>query len=235
MKYIPALLITSMFSLSAYAQNGFYIAPSIGAGISNATKSPYAVGVYGYAASNHKSAVFSNNLQFGIGYRYKNWLFQTGIQYFKSGYKIDNLVFGTDFDPNNDNISGSGSYTIKINQIGIPLQVGYAIPLSNKLSLVPYVGVLSSFTFSGSSKLNEPGKLPKNSELSGAALNDYGRFTFWGLAGAQLEYKLSDKVSLFGGPSIQYKLGSTSNNNQQNFYNLNFNLGLKMNLKKKGN
>jgi hypothetical protein len=112
--------------------------------------------------------------------------------------------------------------------------VGYAIPFSNKLSLVPYVGVLSSFTFSGNSKFNEPGKLTSSSELSGAALNDYGRFTFWGLAGAQLEYKLNDKVFIFGGPSVQYKLGSTGNNYQQNFYNLNFNIGMKMNLKKKG-
>lgn len=234
MKHLPALLITGMFSLSAYAQNGFYLAPSAGAGIGNATESLYAVGVDGYAASNHKSPVFTNNLQFGVGYQYKNWRFQTGIHYFKSGYKIDNLVFGTDFDPNPNNISGSGSYEIRINQVGIPLQVGYAIPLSRKLSLVPYVGVLSSFTFSGNSKLNEPGKLPSNNELPGAALNDYGRFTFWALAGAQLEYKLSDKVSIFGGPSVQYKLGSTSNNNQQNFYNLNFNLGLKYNFEKKG-
>lgn len=233
MKQVPALLITGMFSVSAYAQNGFYLAPSTGAGISNATKSVYALGVDGYASFNHKSAIFSNNIQFGIGYQYKNWRFQTGIQYFKSGYKIDELVFGTDFNPTYKSISGSGSYKVAINQVGIPLQVGYAIPLSSKLSLVPYVGVLSSFTFSGNYQFNEPGKFTNN-ELSGAALNDYGRFTFWGLAGAQLEYKLSDKVFIFGGPSVQYKLGSTSNNNQQNFYNLNFNLGLKFNLNKKG-
>jgi hypothetical protein len=68
----------------------------------------------------------------------------------------------------------------------------------------------------------------------GAELNGYGRFTVWGLTGLQLEYKLNNKVSVFGGPSLQYRLFTTGDNTDGDFYNLNFNLGMKFNLGKGG-
>ena len=126
-------------------------------------------------------------------------------------------------------VTNLGTYKLSINQVGIPLQIGYAIPLSNKLSLVPQLGVIACYSFSGSTQYEEQAG---RTSLPGYALNDYGRFTFWGQAGVQLEYKLNNRFSLSGGPSLQYMLGGTGNNYSNSFYNLNFNLGLKINLGK---
>lgn len=232
MKYLSALLFTGIFSSPAFAQDGFYLSPSAGAGISNSGTSVYSTTANGYNVIMDKTPVPSYNMQIGVGYQYKKWRFQSGIQYFRSGFKIGALRFNEhfySFEP--AVLTGSGSYNISISQIGIPLQVGYAIPLSNKLSLVPYVGLLSSFTFAGSSRHDEYKETSKRS-LSGAELNGYGRFTVWGLTGVQLEYKMNNKVSIFGGPSLQYRLGTTGNNTEGSFYNLNFNLGMKIELGK---
>lgn len=234
MKFLSTLLFAGLLSLPAYAQNGFYFSPSAGAGIGSSTMSIYSIGLSGTSSTNSRVVILSTNLQLGIGYQHKNWRFQSGLQYFQSGYKIKDLTFGSDFDPNNPAGSGgTGSYKITINQVAIPLQVAYTIPLGNRFSLVPHIGALAAYTFSGTSRIDGNGGVTSKS-LSGAALNDYGRFTFWGQAGVQLEYKLSDKISLFGGPSAQYMLGGTGNNNEKNFYNIHFNLGLKIELGKGG-
>ncbi len=88
MKYLSALLFTGLLGSPAFAQNGFYFSPSVGAGISSTSSSIYSVGTNGELSTDSRASVFSTNVQLGIGYHYKNWRFQSGIQYFKSGYKI---------------------------------------------------------------------------------------------------------------------------------------------------
>jgi hypothetical protein len=177
-----------------------------------------------------KSPLFSYNIQASIGYRYKNWRFQSGIQYLKSGYEIKDLIFTQSPTPYTHAIVTSlGSYKVGFGQLGIPIQVGYAIPLNKKLSFIPYAGLFAAFTFSGSSRYEYKGEKSKNS-LSGAALAGYGWFTGWGKFGLQLEYKVNNKVSIFGGPSVQYELVTTGESMENSFSNFHFNLGLSISL-----
>lgn len=233
MKHLSALLCSGLLTIPAYAQNGFYLSPSVGAGMSSSSPSSYGTTSDGYSVLMDKTPIPAYNMQIGIGYQYKNWRFQSGLQYFRSGFKIGGLSFNTHFNPFDPAVLTNGSYNISISQIGIPLQVGYVIPLSKKLCLVPYAGLLGALTFAGNSRHDEHKQIT-NRSLSGAELNGYGRFTVWGLAGLQLEYKLNNKVSVFGGPSLQYRLRTTGGNTDGNFYNLNFNLGMKFNLGKGG-
>jgi hypothetical protein len=231
MKYLPAFLFAGFLTVPAYAQNGFYFSPSIGAGASNSSRASFATGIEGIIDANARSPIVSKNVQLGIGYQYKNWRFQSGIHYFQSGYKMDDLTHRAGFNPDITTLIHANTYKVTINQIGIPLQVGYVIPLSKRLTLEPYVGILAAYTFSGNSRLSSSTQDVKSS-LSGAALNGYGRFTGWGYAGLQLEYKVNNKISLFGGPSIHYKLVGTGAQYEKNFFNINCNIGVNIKLGK---
>jgi len=232
MKKLSAFLIAGMFAASAPAQNGFYLAPSVGAGIGSQTGSFSVLDANGDYTSKHKSSVLSYSAQIGIGYRYKNWRFQSGIQYISHGYQMKGLLFSTGFDPANPSVVTPGVYKVRFNQIGIPLQAGYAIPLGPRLTLVPGIGVMGAYLLSAQSALQHNGSSSPTDWDSGW-LKKYGRFTLWGQVNAQLEYKLSNKISLFGGPSVQYEFAHLDNSarNNQHAFNLHFNAGVRINLK----
>ncbi|WP_118975851.1 outer membrane beta-barrel protein [Taibaiella koreensis] len=230
MKYVLVLLLACPFATTLHAQNGLYLAPSIGAGLSNANRSVL-TGSGEMTMGNAKGPVFSQTAQLGIGYQYKHWRFQSGIQYFQGGYKTDDPIFRPATDNPAMPVSLKDEYRFVVHQVGIPLQVGYAIALSPRLTLVPYAGITTAFAFAGNARLSN-GAGTTGGGLEGIAVNDYGRFTLWGQAGLQLEYKLNNRISLTGGPSVQYRLAGTGNRDAKNYYNLNFNLGAKINLGK---
>lgn len=215
MKYVSALLLAGALSLSAHAQNGLYVAPSFGAGISGSTHK-----FSDFEGKSRKQSLFSYNAQLAIGYKHDRWSLQTGISYFKSGYKLNNLTFGSDFNP--DGPTASRNYTMELNQLGIPLQLGYSIPLGKRLSITPTAGLLASYALSGHSEIEDMGR----TNLSDIGWSGKGRFGLWGTLGVQLEYKLSDRFSLIGGPSLQYKLAG----GEKNLYNVQFHVGLKIKL-----
>lgn len=214
MKRKLTFLAACILTTTVYAQSGFYLSPSIGAG--TGSQSPF-------SSTPHYGQVLSKTAQIGIGYSYGRWRFQSGIQYFQSGFSFTNRP------PDVIGIPGSEGYRLTLNHIGIPLQVGYAIPLSSRLSLVPHAGFVAAFAFSGSSEIKNDVERYKGS-LPGSSIDQYGRFSLWGQAGLQLEYKINDKISLSGGPSMQYMLIGSGNGYEKNFYNLHFNLGAKINL-----
>lgn len=230
MKFAFVLFTACLLTAATtFAQNGFYLAPSIGAGLSNGSRFVPSDN-YGLTMGSAKGPVFSQTAQLGIGYGHKHWRFQTGLQYFQGGYKTDDPIFrpGTDVSTT---LPGTKEYRFVIHQVGIPLQVGYAIALSPRLTLVPYAGITPAFAFAGNARTSK-GPGATRGGLEGATINDYGRFTLWGQVGAQLEYKLNNKISLTGGPSLQYRIIGTGNSDARNCYNLNFNLGAKINLGK---
>lgn len=229
MKYIMLPVLMGILASSGYAQNGFYFTPSIGVGISS-SESFYNLDANGNLLETKKNPLFSYNIQAGIACRYKNLRFQSGIQYLRSGYQIKDLIYTQSPTPYSHTIvTSSGSYKVGFSLLGIPLEMGYAISLNKKFSLVPYAGLFAAFTFSGSSRYEYKGERSRNS-LSGAALAGYGWFTGWGKVGLQLEYKVNNKISIFGGPSVQYSLVTTGESMENSFSNFHFNLGLNIGL-----
>jgi hypothetical protein len=132
LKHLSTPLFSGLFSIPAYAQNGFYLSPSVRAGMSSSSPSAYGTAPDGSSILMDKTPIPAYNMQIGVGYQYKSWRFQSGIQYFSSGFKVDGFHIQEHFTPVDPLVSkDSGSYNVSISQIGIPLQVGYALPLSN--------------------------------------------------------------------------------------------------------
>ncbi len=235
MRYLITLLTAGALSATAHAQNGFYASASAGAGIAGANRShsnPNNVpGVL------NQSGVTGFNAKGSVGYRYKNWRLETGIQYLSTGYQLNNLTFSSDFDPGKTLTIGTGKYQITYGHIGIPLSIGYAFPISKKLSLVPTLGILATYNTGASTWIKEGG-VERTGSLSGDNFkNSYNNLSLWGTAALHLEYKINDRISLFGGPSVQYMISnfykkptnsSIFTAGQRN-YNLNIDLGIKFN------
>ncbi|WP_118949661.1 outer membrane beta-barrel protein [Taibaiella helva] len=229
LRYLAAALCLPALT---HAQNGFYLSASGGAGITNASK-PEPPGII----LEDKSAFMHYSARLNAGYQMNRWRFQTGIQYFTSGFKRD-LVFGNDFNPATpDIVNPSGDQRVTFHHIGIPVQVGYALPLGNRLKLVPTLGLLTTYNISASMRTRE-GSIKHTSSLTGADFSSqYNRISFWGTAAVHLEYRLSNKVSLFGGPSANYMIGNLAKPSvnsgfsySQRNYTIGFELGIKLEL-----
>ena len=232
-----ALFLAGAITLAApaFAQNGFYLSPSIGVGIGNVKMDLVYTNQNGNTIT--QSSILSYNAKIGIGYKYKNWRFQTGLQYFTTGYKLNGLLFSSQFDPNNPTIIGTGSSQLIYNHFGVPLQIGYTIWPGKKLSIVPYIGVLTSYNLGVKSKVNEGEKETVNKWPKESFENIYNRFSVWGTTALQLEYKVNKRISILGGPSMQYTISNFNHNpsgviykSTQRNYNINFDLGVNINL-----
>jgi hypothetical protein len=235
MRYLITFLAAGLLSATAQAQNGFYISSSIGAGMAGVNRSHAnpnnAPGVL------NQSGIVGLNAKGGLGYRYKNWRLETGIQYLSTGYQLNNLTFSSDFDPNKTLITGSGKYKITYGHIGIPVSVGYKLHLGEKLSLVPSLGVFASYNMGASTWTKEGGTERKNTFSGDDFKKEYNSLSLWSTAALHFEYKLSDKISLFAGPSAQYMISnfykeptnSTIFTAAQRNYNINIDLGVKFN------
>lgn len=232
------LYLAAVLALPAltHAQDGFYLSASGGAGMSNATRSESAGAITG-----KKTFLTNYNARLTAGYQLNRWRFQTGIQYMTSGYKSD-LVFSTDYDPLTGTVNPSGDARLTFRHIGVPIEVAYALPVGKKLSLVPSLGLLATYNINAQSKTRHHGNPENTHTLSGddfATL--YNRISLWGTASFHVEYKLNDKLSLFGGPSANYMITNMakqiegphipelSNISQRN-YSFGFELGIKLNL-----
>jgi hypothetical protein len=231
MKKILFLAGAIILAIPAFAKNGFYLSPSVGAGMSN-VKIDHA-----YNSPNEKSGLLSYNAKIGIGYKYKNWRFQVGLQYLTTGYKLNNLLFGSDFDPTKLIIIGTGSYQITYTHLGVPLQVGYTLRPEKKLSIIPYAGILTSYNLGAKSIINESGNETINTWTKEQFKNRYNTISIWGITALQLEYKVNERISIVGGPCVNYMISNFSQNPSvivhesiQRNYAFNFDLGVKINL-----
>jgi hypothetical protein len=149
MKKLCLLLATALCWGASHAQNGFYLAPHIGAGISqvkpSVAESPF---IKGNAS---RSWILCFNAEVGIGYRYKNLRIQSGIQYLTSGFQLDNIHIHQDPDPGSFYFLGGDDYwKFTYNHLAVPLNVGYAIS-RKRLSVVPYLGILVSYNLGAKS------------------------------------------------------------------------------------
>lgn len=201
MKYTLSLMTAGLIATGSFAQDGFYIAPSAGAGISGATKNYTIFNAAGNAIKN--SDVVNYNSKAAIGYRYKKFRFQVGIQYMTSGYKRDEIVFPGEYHPDSSaNTKDNSPFEVRYTHLMIPVQVGYNIRVSNKFSVVPYLGILAGYNLGAKTFITEAGK-ERSYTLTKADFNNrYNRLSLWGQISVQAEYRLGPIVSLTAGPSV---------------------------------
>jgi hypothetical protein len=222
------LLACFFFSTISKAQNGWYLmaAGSMGSsGIKQGSMWP----------EEYISNITGFNAQARVGYHHKKWRIETGLQYNVTGYK-QGLIFGSSFP---DTLP-TGSLKTTFRELSVPLQVGYEIPVSGKLSIVPYLGITTGLCL-GSYYTT---KLPDTTVISGKSDSKsfdyvYHKVNVWGSATIHAEYKLSSRWGIIAGPSFQYMLNNMmkrsaslipESNSVQHNYLLAFDLGLKMNI-----
>ncbi|PSK94309.1 outer membrane beta-barrel protein [Taibaiella chishuiensis] len=187
----------SMCALQAFARDGFYVAPSVGAGISNVKQDLFKLDPNGGLKT---SAIFNYNAQLGIGYRYGRWRLETGLQYTLTGYKYKDLVIVNNY-PNTAN----GESETRYGHLSIPLTVAYTIPLGSRWSFSPQAGALLSFNTGTRYSADFPGVLKIDSTWTSDKFKKERQATsVWGRVALQAGYKAGERVTLFAGPSMQY-------------------------------
>jgi hypothetical protein len=233
MKKILFLAGAVTFATGSFAQNGFYLSPSIGAGISNTKQDFFSLDPNGSKIK--RSNILSYNGSLNVGYKLNHWRFEAGIQYSISGYKMDDLVFGNNFP----DTTPQGSSEVQYQHLSIPLKVGYEIRLGNKFNLIPLAGIVTSYNLGATSINNLFGEGKKTYPWTKERFDyDNHRISIWGTAALRAEYKLSNRISIFAGPSVQYMISNLlkspySNpvyNASQRNYTVNFDLGVNIKL-----
>lgn len=235
MKKTLFLATAVLLAIPAFAQNGFYLSTTVGTGMSNVKQGYTFINENGSFVK--QTGIMNYNAKIGVGYQFKNWRFQTGLQYGTSGYKLKGSLFSADFDPITPYQQGASEYQLTYNHIGIPVQVGYVILPERKLSIVPQIGIFTSYNLGAHSSMVSQGEQKEHTWSKESFEGQYKRVSIWGTAAIQLEYKLSKRISLIGGPSVQYMINNFNYSpnpsffkSEQRNYAINFDLGVNIKL-----
>lgn len=199
------VLAFGLLAFQASARNGFYIAPALGAGISSEKQKFFYADEESYRPD--ADNVFSYSSGLYAGYNFKKWRLETGFQYTVSGYKYSNITLGAGVP-----ISIAGTLNNRYAHLSVPIRLGYAIRLNNKLSFIPYAGIVASYNLGARTTINVPGELEAAYRWTSKDFKDYYKsVSLWGSLALWLEYALHDRLSIFAGPAAQYMISNFMN------------------------
>ena len=226
-------------SISAFAQNGFFLEPGIGLGVTNVRTSsppdpyPFQYGAVGWY--NRTNVIFSYNPSLLIGYKHKGWTLTTGISFLKTGYKEDQLYF-IDLGTNEPNDKITEFYY----HIMVPLIFSEQFNIGKHFFIRPGFGFALSYNTTAIEKVEETGVYyyagaGKNQPLTRDEFDKvYFRFIGWEILRLQAGYKVNDRLNIIAGPEYQFMLSSFLKDNDN--YELNragtFKMGITWSLKR---
>ncbi len=194
------LLGLGMCALQAFAQQGFYVAPSVGVGMSNASHDFYKMVSGGGQIK--PSAVLNYNAQLSVGYGFGRWRVESGIQYATTGFIYKGLIMDT---PPGDIISGTEE--TRYYHLSVPLRVGYTLPLGSRRSLSPMAGALVSFNTGARTIVDFPVFRESDTKWTSDNFKTQKQGTsVWGNVSLQAGFRLNGRVTVFAGPGLQYML-----------------------------
>lgn len=231
------LAILFLWSVTAFAQRGFFLCPEIGIGIANtkAQHPPNTFGFpYGLTWQQPTKNVFTYNPSVLAGYQLEHWRITAGISFLKTGYKEDTTVGGG---------AGVSAFWFKETQyyyhLMIPIVFAYECHIGDHFSFTPGVG--GAFTYNTSSVIRTDmynlqwGDPYKNFKLTDDLFkSNYNRTGYWGIVQAQFGYKVNGRLNIVAGPEVQYMLTSIlkDNSNSQINYAYTFKAGIIWNVKR---
>ena len=223
------LLFCSLSSMTLHAQNGIYVKPSVGVGLSSVISN------YDHPTS----TIYNYNLRMGVGYERNKWRIETGVRYFTTGYKnAEYLVFENNINTTTGVITGSEKVnnTYTFTHIAVPVSIGYKIPLTKKLSLVPMAGALVSYNLKCHLKSVTDIYTYSVDYPQEEFERTYNRINVWGSAAINLEYKVGRRLKVAGGLQTDFMLNTMINSKfySQNYHQYNYdgtiNIGVKWHL-----
>jgi hypothetical protein len=221
------------WSTVAFAQNGFFLQPEIGAGMTNANWKPTS----SVASYPGQSPIFSWQGQLDLGYKAGKWRFITGLGYLRTGVNLKqgdlsyfyNYVFVQEINPLYTAFS-HGITDYNPHYI-VPVKIGYEVRrFSNRLSLTPLIGAELTRNLPRTFLIGEKTKQHETPEDFINAGNKNG---ITALLQLNFEYKVNSHYDLTFGPSVHYMYTSELNFKDEHDYAFLMNLGLKWNFKKR--
>ena len=230
MKKLNTILSFMLLCNILHAQkHQFYIEPTLSLGTSNVTQN------YIQTPLNNTSYNRSNMVNYngGIlaGYEAKRWKIETGIEYMSTGYRLKGVYFGTLF---NDIRNSSVSY--KYNHLYMPLQLSYAFPVWDDITVEPIIGTAVGFNL-GQKETNVYKDDKESSKMSKEVFNyRYNKMVLWGNTGFRFEYRIDRKFSILAGSTFNYMLTNFIKTSQvgyytgQHNYTILFNVGVRIRL-----
>lgn len=233
MKKLLLLLAVGILSVHAFAQNGFYLTPYIGAGIGNAQMN-YSAPVNVRILTPKEIFTYSAGLL--AGYKRGHCRFEIGVQYGTSGYRYTDQYFAA---PLPDSIY-IGSDKMVYKHLAVPIRFGYEFNIAKHLKFLPYLGITTTYNLGATEIVSIAGKETVKTKLTKDEFDyNYRRISFWGNASARLEYDCSRRYSVFIGPSVEYMINNFSKLNDlmlaahyptQRNYNVHIDIGTRINL-----
>ena len=228
------IIILSCFcSTVSLGQNGFFLAPEIGAGITGTRTNLYTINPFLIYSVNPTKKIFSYTTGLLLGYGYKNWEISGGAYFLKSGYS--ERYSAGDFVGYNIKVTESDYH------FAVPLILSYKFKFCSHFFLTAGAGAAFSYNCFATVKETDQiagsniASTTKKNLLHGSGFDEkYNRTSILGLVQAQIGYKLNDRLSVIAGPEVQYMLTSLlkNTNNYQYNYTYTFNTGIRWNLRK---
>jgi hypothetical protein len=226
MKKILLLFLLFMGHI-AFGQNGWYLQPSAGIGMSNVTQSG--------TPNNNFRYVSAFDAELGIGYRHGDLLFSSGISYMRTGAKTTVTILDVLGNP-----VGTMDYRFYFYHLVVPFTFGYQISLGRKLAFTPSAGF--GLAYNTGEKETDPALLAMGSNEmvsmpSAEFDNYYKRISVLEILQANIDYKASSSLDITCGPAANYMLtnifnshnGAPNNPGQRNYAFL-FNAGIRWHL-----
>jgi hypothetical protein len=207
--FVMILLLSPMTGKS---QNGAFVEPSSGAGITNMTFKSDSREITG------KQSIFSNAVIIALGYENNNIRINTGLGYLKTGFKIkDYSTIYVKLKPVLTDAIFSYDHVI------VPFQISYIKSINKRLSIEPGAGIIFCANLGENIAYKNPEKTLKYSINNADFKSIYQSFGYLINGKIDLEYRWSKNLDVFAGPTAYYmapnflKRASGSNDKQHNY------------------
>jgi len=203
-----ATMATVVFTTNSYAQNEFYLKPYAGAGISNIAGNESNVSylkVMSRDRTKKLKSVPSFSAGIEMGYQVNKWRISTGVGYLQTGNKNDDvLLIFEGFPPVRD----SGSVAIKFYHLLVPVNLGYEIGITKKLSITPQTGIALSYNIKRVDDWNTTLNNRKTDISRNTFTSMYHSISVFSNTSINIEYSLAKRLKLVLAPTFYYMLSN---------------------------
>ena len=210
---------------TAFAQNGFFLQPEIGAGYTNAHANiPEARYPQEYYTT---KSYFTYNFQLGAGYHFNNWTISSGAGFLRSGY-VGHYVSSIGVIQTDIKTTKYGY------QVIVPITIAYQFNINKRFFITPGIGGAVSYNCSEKEIIKSKyWDVAEHKSITGHSFDSmYHRISMWGIVQARVGYKINNRLNIIAGPEVQYMLTSIlkDKNGYQRNYVYTFNAGIMWNL-----
>ncbi len=147
----------------------------------------------------------------GVGHQIGNLFINTGLGYMLTGRNATYDFWTYDLESPGVHNRRQARKTEQYEHVMVPLSIGYGIWLSEKLMLIPSLGVAGSYNvrvrFSQTDKINMSNVyhialFNLGHTYEGSGMRPFQKFSMWGQVQADLTYSLNSRVGIVAGISF---------------------------------